>query len=156
MKISKTIQVFLLILVASSFASAQKTAEQEVRRLERAWLDAYEQRDAKAMEAIVADDFTITFTDGSIQTKKQIMMWINEPRNPNTPSNKLYTEDVLARVYGETVILIGRVITEWQQNGKTVREQNRYTDTYVRRGGRWQVVASHLSNVKDAPVSPEK
>ncbi len=52
-----------------------------------------------------------------------------------------------ARVYGDTVILIGRVVTEWQQNGQLMKEQARYTDTYVKRNGRWQVVASHLSNV---------
>ncbi|MGQ0760750.1 MAG: hypothetical protein ACT4OT_01845 [Acidobacteriota bacterium] len=26
--------------------------------------------------------------------------------------------------------------------------RERYTDTYVKRNGRWQVVASHLSNIK--------
>jgi uncharacterized protein (TIGR02246 family) len=133
-------------LSASQTAQASN-AEQEVRKLERAWLDAYEQRDVKAMEAIVADDFTITFADGSVQTKTQVVNSIKSPRNPNSPSFKFYTEDVQARVYGDTVILIGRVITEYQRDGKTVKEQNRYTDTYVKRNGRWQVVASHLSNV---------
>jgi ketosteroid isomerase-like protein len=115
--------------------------------LERAWLDAYEQHDTKAMDAIVADDFTITFADGSMQTKKQILDSIKAPRNPASPPMKFYTEDVQARVYGDTVILIGRVVTEYVRDGKTVKDQNRYTDTYVKRGGRWQVVASHLSNV---------
>lgn len=121
-------------------------SEQEVRKLEREWLDAYEQFDAKAMEAIVADDFTITFPDGSIQTKPQIMEMIKRPRNPAAPATKFYTEDVRARVYGDTVILVGRVVSEYVRDGKPMKEASRYTDTYVKRGGRWQVVASHLSN----------
>ncbi len=121
-------------------------AEQEVRKLERAWLDAYEQNDAKAMETIVADDFTITFPDGSMQTKPQIMEMIKRPRNPASPATKFYTEDVRSRAYGDTVILMGRVISEYVRDGKTVKDASRYTDTYVKRGGRWQVVASHLSN----------
>ena len=121
-------------------------AEQEVRKLERAWLDAYEQNDAKAMEAIVADDFTITFPDGSMQTKPQSMERIKRPRNPASPAPKFYTEDVRSRAYGDTVILMGRVISEYVRDGKTVKDASRYTDTYVKRGGRWQVVASHLSN----------
>ncbi|HEY0050965.1 MAG TPA: nuclear transport factor 2 family protein [Pyrinomonadaceae bacterium] len=145
MNLSKIFPILLLTLLTCCFASAQN-AEQQVRKLERAWLDAYEQHDAKAMDAIVADDFTITFTNGSMQTKPQIMNMIKAPRSAGN-SSKIYTEEVQARVYGDTVILIGRVITEWQQNGQTMKEQNRYTDTYVRRGGRWQVVASHLSNV---------
>ena len=48
------------------------------------------------------------------------------------------------------MILMGRVVTEYKRDGKTVRERPRYTDTYVRRKGRWQVVASHLSNSVEA------
>lgn len=139
--------------------AAAQNPEQEVRKLERAWLDAYEQSDAKAMDAIVADDFTITFPDGSIQTKPQIMSMLKAPRRADNPPPKFYTEEVQARAYGETVVLIGRVVTEWQQNNQKMKEQNRYTDTYVRRNGRWQVVASHLSSVpkpktQAAEVSP--
>jgi len=151
MNLSKLFSILLFTLLASCYATAQNQAEQEVRKLERAWLDAYEQNDAKAMNEIVADDFTITFPDGSIQTKPQIINSLSAARNSGNPPLKFYTEDVQARVYGDTVILIGRVTTEWQQNGKTMKEQNRYTDTYVRRSGRWQVVGSHLSNVPKTP-----
>jgi len=117
--------------------------EQEVRKLERAWLDAYEKRDVAAMTAIVADDFTIAFPDGSIQTKPQI---IESLKRPGGTAMKFYTEDVRSRAYGDTVILVGLVVSEWKQNDKTMAERSRYTDTYVKRNGRWQVVASHLSN----------
>jgi hypothetical protein len=33
-------------------------------------------------------------------------------------------------------------------DGTTSETHQRYTDTYVKRDGRWQVVASHLSNAK--------
>ena len=124
-------------------------AEEDVRKLERAWLDAYEQRDAVAMDRIVADDFTITFGDGSVQTKSQIIAQLKAPRKSTQPAYKFFTEEVQSRAYGETVILIGRVITEYQREGQTVRERARYTDTYVKRNGRWQVVASHLSNIAE-------
>jgi len=146
MRPNKLFFIFLILIAGFSNITAQTGSEREVRQLERAWLDAYEQHDSKAMEAIVADDFTITFPDGSIQTKPSILASLKQSRS--SPPLKFYTEDVQARVYGDTVILIGRVVTEWQQNGKAMKEENRYTDTYVKRGGRWQVVASHLSNVQ--------
>jgi ketosteroid isomerase-like protein len=118
-------------------------AEQEVRRLERAWLDAYEKRDVTAMTAIVADDFTITFPDGSVQTKPQI---IESIKRPGGSSQKFYTDAVQSRAYGDTVILIGIVVSEWKQNDKPMTDRSRYTDTYVKRSGKWQVVASHLSS----------
>jgi uncharacterized protein (TIGR02246 family) len=146
-----------MLLVASCGTSSARQAppstlskaEAEVRRLERQWLDAYEQNDADAMERIVADDFTITFPNGAMQTKLQIMSMVKSPRRPGQPRMKFYTEGVQSRVYGDTVILLGRVVTEYERDGKPAKEQSRYTDTYVRRNGRWQVVASHLSNVEE-------
>ena len=155
--------IFMILVVALLFSVGQSRAfqtpqasqsEQEVRKLERAWLDAYEQHDGKAMNEIVADDFAITFPDGSMQTKPQILDSIKAPRSSASPSLKFYTEDVQARVYGDTVILMGRVITEYQRDGKAMKEQSRYTDTYVKRQGRWQVVASHLSNVARPRTQP--
>ena len=128
-------------------------AEEEVRRLERQWLDAYEQNDAEAMERIVADDFTITFPNGGMQTKPQLMAMVKAPRRAGQPRMKFHTDGVQSRAYGDTVILVGRVTTEYERDGKPVKEQSRYTDTYVRRGGRWQVVASHLSNIEE-PKKP--
>ena len=123
-------------------------AEREVRKLEREWLDAYERYDVEAMGRIVADDFTITFPNGDMQNKAQIIASLKAPRTGPQTTNKFHTEDVESRAYGDTVVLIGRVITQSEQGGKTVREESRYTDTYVKRKGRWQVVASHLSSVK--------
>jgi len=119
-------------------------SQDEVRKLERAWFDAYEKKDVEAMNAIVADDFTITFGDGSMQTKPQI---IESLKRPGGSAMKFFTENVLSRSYGDTVVLIGIVVSEWKQNDKPMSDRSRYTDTYVKRNGRWQVVASHLSNV---------
>lgn len=133
-------------MAACNGVFAQGGPTQEVQKLERAWLDAYEQHDSKAMDAIVADDFTITFPSGGMQTKPQIMAAIKSPRTAGGPTMKFRTEQVQGRAYGDVVILVGIVITEYQREGKTVSERQRYTDTYVKRNGRWQVVASHLSN----------
>ena len=138
----------LVVILFSTFttpaqqSSALTPAEAEVRKLERAWLDAYEKKDVSAMTAIVSDDFTITFADGSIQTKPQI---IESLKRPGGGTSKFTTENVQSRVYGDTVILIGLVISEWKQNGQPMSDRSRYTDTYVKRNGKWQVVASHLS-----------
>lgn len=150
--------IILLMLVVALCGSAPARqvpqpkptrAEEEVRKLEREWLDAYEQHDAGAMDRIVAEDFTITFPNGAMQTKPQLMEMVKAPRRAGQPRMRFYTEDVRSRAYGGTVILTGRVVTEYEREGKAVKEQSRYTDTYVLRGGRWQVVASHLSNAEE-------
>lgn len=143
-----TALILLTLSLTVAVAFPQESPVDAVQKLERAWLDAYEQHDAKAMDAIMADDFTITFPNGSMQSKTQILASLKGPR-PAGRSIKFHTEDVQARVYGDTVILIGRVVTQYQRDGQSAsKEEQRYTDTYVKRNGRWQVVASHLSNTK--------
>jgi ketosteroid isomerase-like protein len=144
--INRTMAAAFLMILAVVSIFAQQDSASEVKKLERAWLDAYEKRDENAMDTIVADDFSITFNDGSVQSKAQVIASIKRPGNSQS-SMKFHTEDVRARVYGDTVILTGRVVSEWFRDGKSAgKEQSRYTDTYVKRGGQWQVVASHLSN----------
>lgn len=153
---------FLVIAICgSSFAQeAQKPvlteAEKEVMKLERQWLDAYEQNNPDEMERIMTDDFIITFPNGGRQTKKQIVGMTKSLRSSSQPKMRFYTEDVQSRVYGDTVILMGRVISEYERDGKQVKEQYRYTDTYVKRNNRWQVAASHLSNVEEGKPPAQK
>ncbi len=122
-------------------------AETEVRKLERAWLDAYERHDVAAMTEIVANDFMITYPDGTIVDKLGTLGQISGPVRPGM-GPRFSTEKVQARVYGDTVILSGILLTKSAQAGGPPPRRNRYTDTYVRLKGRWKVVTSHLSNLR--------
>jgi len=122
----------------------------EVKKIEREWLDAYEQRDAEAMKRIIADDFVIYFGDGNLQKKADIVRMMERGKAAGRPGGKFSTEETEARVYGDTVVLTGRVISQMGDS----REVSRYTDTWVRRDGKWQVVSSHLGNEK-APSKPQ-
>jgi CubicO group peptidase (beta-lactamase class C family) len=121
-------------------------SEQEVRKLEREWLDAYEQHDALAMDRILADEFRLT-QSGAVQTKANILAALKVTPDSGRPEPKLSTEDVQSRVDGDTVILTGRFIQRMERGGQTRTMEARYTDTYVKRQGRWQVVASQLTRL---------
>ncbi len=53
-----------------------------------------------------------------------------------------------ARVEGDTVILAGRLVQQMERDGQTRTMQMRYTDTYAKRQGRWQVIASQLTRIQ--------
>jgi ketosteroid isomerase-like protein len=132
--------LLLLLIVACSTARPAIDAEHEVRGAERRWLDLYEHRDAEGMETILADDFVITYPDGAVQRKADVVAAMR--RGAGKPAPRFVTEETVAHVYGDTVVLTGMVRTI--RDGETV-DVSRYTDTYVRRGGAWHVAASHLS-----------
>lgn len=130
--------LILAIVAAVSFTSLQaqqvpgkalSPEEEAVRKLEREWLDAYEQHSAEAMDRIVAEDFTLTFPNGKTQNKAQIMAMMIKPRREGGPTTRFYTEEVQSRRYGDTVILTGRVVFEnqrWRQDEEGNLALHRY------------------------------
>jgi len=120
--------------------------ETELLRLQREWLDAYQKHDADAIERIEADDFTLTEGDGKVTTKAEDVASIRNAKPPQ-PDDSFDVEDVKVRLYGDTAILMGRVILKYRNKGQMVVERYRYTDTYLKRRGRWQVVASQLTRL---------
>jgi ketosteroid isomerase-like protein len=127
-------------------ATPTPAVESELRQLELAWLDAYDNNDAAAMERIVADDFQITYGDGRILNKKQTIAGL-KPSAPKDANSEQYTEDSVVRVYGNTAIITGVYIYKHRDSDKETMSRSRYTDTYLKRKGRWQVVSSHLSPI---------
>ena len=123
-------------------------SEQEVRKLEREWLDAYEKRDVEAMNRILSDDFKLTLSNASVQTKADILTQLKSAQESGRPSPKFLTEDVRSRVEGETVVLTGRLVQSMERDGQTRTMRASYTDTYAKRQGRWQVVASQLTRLQ--------
>jgi len=47
--------------------------------------------------------------------------------------------------YGDTAVETGRSTMNGQDRGKTVPRDNRFTRVWVKRLGRWQLVANHYS-----------
>jgi uncharacterized protein (TIGR02246 family) len=121
--------------------------EQAVRKLEREWLDAYEQGDAAAMERILADDFTIVYGDGRTQTKTEVLESLKAREKSASPASKFVTEAVEARREGAAVILTGRLVQKSERGGQAMTMQFSYTDTYMQRNGRWQVINSRLTRL---------
>lgn len=111
----------------------------EVMAAERAWLNAYEQADAAAMSAILADEFIITFPNGRRQRRADVIARLATAASRGPV--RYMTQGVEVHGSPPVVVLTGIVITERGQR----QSRESYTDTWVWRGGRWQVLSSHLS-----------
>lgn len=144
--------VFVLVSLSAPFAcsqtpvsgSAQATGvEQEIIRLERERLDAYARADRAAFDRIVADDFTMTHSDGSVFDKTQ-ERGVLRPSTASRPLPTLIIEDVRVRVYGDAAVITGRLVEQGERVG---RVNLSFTNTYVRRQGRWQIVAGQLTRL---------
>ncbi|MFN7120052.1 MAG: nuclear transport factor 2 family protein [Saprospiraceae bacterium] len=150
MKIFKILP--LLLLANSGWGQVlfkKPDASAELLKVQRAWLDAYETNDAATMNRLVGNGFVLTFADGGQQTKTELMD-LTKAKAGEPSGISFLTQDTKVSLYAKNVaVLRGILITRWQDpsGGAAKEQQQRYTDTYVKRNGRWQIVASQLTNL---------
>jgi hypothetical protein len=133
--------IALSALIAPAYgADAGSTADREqILQLERDWVKCWVTLDAAANDRIVADDFLGTEPDGKRVTKADLMAELKSGDAP-LASNHLNEDDVTIRFYGDTAVVNGSESWKLKQDGKSGRYI--WTDIFVKRNGRWQVVAS--------------
>jgi ketosteroid isomerase-like protein len=128
--------------------SSQNSVEPELKRLENEWLNSYLRGDKQTFDRIVADDFTRTDESGKFATKAEERALVQAP--PASVSASLTNEDMHVRVYGNSAIVTGLIVSRVQGS---LSFQSRFTDTFIKRGARWQVVARHYSRVPSERTS---
>jgi ketosteroid isomerase-like protein len=134
----------VLFLCHCSAQKDQKETERYILQSERQWAESVASGDTSAVERILSDDFVGVDPKGQLYNKSQM---IADTRNaPKTfVSNRL--NDVKVRFYGATAIAQGS--ETWE---KRSGERGRFvwTDTWLQRNGRWQIVAA------EDLIAPEK
>jgi len=133
-----------LCLCHCSAHKEQKEVERYILESERQWAESVATGDTSAIERILADDFIGVDPKGHLYTKQQM---IDQTRNApkDFVSNRL--NDVKVRFYRRMAIAQGS--ETWEKHSG---ERGRFvwTDTWLRRNGRWQIVAA------EDLIAPEK
>lgn len=124
--------------------SQKRPVEQILRMMTRALIQAYPKQKAAVLDRILADDLTVTNPDGSSGDKAGE---IGSLRSGKLKLESVTNDDMKVRVYGKTAVVTGRATIIGQIDGREINNQNRYTSVFVRRQGRWQVIALHITRV---------
>jgi ketosteroid isomerase-like protein len=120
------------------------STEDEIRRVEIEWGDAFERRDMETLDRLMADDYILTDPLGSVRTKAESLAAIerNEVQFESTKS-----DNVKVRINGDTAVVTGRSTFRGRYKGWSMAGQYQYTDVLVKRRGSWQAVSSHITAV---------
>ena len=138
----------LMLSIAPSFPQQEKppvadgAVQAELKRLERVWNDAHVAGDAAALDKLWADELVVTVPKMPVFNKTQsLAIW----RTGRMKFSRYETSDLAFRVLGETAVVTGALVRERKFNEKEIHEDWRFTKVYVRKDGKWQVVAWHAS-----------
>lgn len=115
----------------------------QLETIEAQLASTWKNRDCAGWGALLASDWSVTHINARIITKDQALeMCLTGPAVTSS------VDQLAVRVYGDTAIVTGR--TSAAAGGAAPQTVTlRFTDVFVRRDGRWSVVASHATRAPD-------
>src|SRR5882724_1028803 len=117
-------------------------AEEELLKLEKAFAEAIVKNDLEDIGRLVADDWIIIDPNGGIVDRTRFFEVI---KSGVLTHEMMESEDFRVRVYGDSAVVTGVTRTRGKFMGQEFSTQERATDVFVKRDGRWQCVLTHLT-----------
>ena len=115
--------------------------EQTLIQLQNDWMDAWRRLDHPRLEEILAPEFTLTSarTDQLVE-RDQWMRFLDQARNESFAYS-----DYRIDVFGDAAVVRSRMRQVATLGDQRWDDTFLLTDIWIRRNGRWQVVARHSS-----------
>jgi ketosteroid isomerase-like protein len=131
---------------ADTQVARDSVAYQELRAAESRLSLALSSADADQLSRLWADDFVSTMDDGHIVSREKRLASLRAQK-PDGGSHLVGSNEyVEVRVYGDCAVVL--VTSSWLADDKRVGEPYQATHVWAKRGGRWRLVAAHISQVK--------
>jgi len=139
---------FLIIAIPGFAASSLQAADgdgdrarKDLTALERAWVDAEQNRDAAALDRIIDDQFVCTFLTSKPIGKSD---FIKSEMRPGPKGSQDLSDETMI-LSGDTAIVVNTDTLRGVSKGAPYVVTARVTATYIKRGGHWRALAEHLA-----------
>jgi ketosteroid isomerase-like protein len=122
------------LAASASHAKIEKAIEDLEMRRFKAMVEA----DFTTLESLLAADMSYSHSSGWTQTKSE---FIGSLRSRELEYKEIKPDALQVRVYGSTAVVTGRAQVKTQSKGQENTVELRFLDVYVKRKGKWQMVA---------------
>jgi len=142
LKMKKIMLAMLALLFTSALAAAQQPMSDEggrVLALEKAWNLALEEKNAKALDMLLANTMISIDIDGSVSSKSEFLASI---KSADYQPSQAVTEQSTVQIYGDTAVVVGIFRVKGTEKGKPYMHRERFVDTWIKINGTWQCVAT--------------
>jgi ketosteroid isomerase-like protein len=149
MKMSSIVGSLVLVVIAvgtarASDAYSRTEAERYIKDSEAAWAESVTSNDSSVVKRILADD-CVWVLDGEVVDKPRAVLEAEHGPGDFLSNHLDYAH---VRFFGETAVVQGS--ETWTRKGGQ-KGHFVWTDTWVRRNGKWKIVAAEDVSV---PITP--
>jgi ketosteroid isomerase-like protein len=116
--------------------------EQALMQMEKDWSAASKRQDTGWMERNYANGYTWTGPEGTINDRQTDIA-----ETKNVTFDSMEASDTHVRVSGDTGVVTGVSTVKGKYKNQDISGKYRFTDTFVRQGGRWMILASQITRV---------
>ncbi|HWM92393.1 MAG TPA: nuclear transport factor 2 family protein [Thermoanaerobaculia bacterium] len=134
----------LLFTACGTLAPEASGDEAAVLQAVRDACKTYLDGDADRLAEVLTEDFTLTDSSGVVTTRADD---IEHARKGTIRYEVFENHDMKVRLHGDAAVITGRTTVKGQAGGTPFAAEFQFTDTLVRRDGRWRFVASHVSRI---------
>jgi ketosteroid isomerase-like protein len=93
---------------------------------------------------LITDDWKVVLGEGTVMTADQILVPLKEGK---LKFSSFTVEDLDIRIYTDTAVVIGINHTKGEWDGQEFIGKSRFTDVFIRTGGKWRCVSSHSTDI---------
>jgi hypothetical protein len=136
--------LLMVIGLSSSLAAGGATKGDEAVILERIHkaCAAFEKGEPEYLLDFLDESFTLTDTRGNVTTRDQNLA---EVRKREPRYDEFRNHGMKVRVYGDSAVVTGITTVKGTSGGKAFAADLQFTDTLIKRAGKWRMVSSHVS-----------
>lgn len=127
---------------AETSTAVEGSVGTQLEQIEHKWAEAEVKADPAMIAPYLDDTMVQTNPDGSVSARKEVLDGIGKG-DPTLKAVDL--ADMKTQSYGDAAVIMGSYTEKRQEKGKMRMTSGRFTDTYVKRAGKWKCVASHDS-----------
>jgi ketosteroid isomerase-like protein len=114
--------------------------------LQKTWNQVQMARDASALDGILGERFVGTYSNGNQGRKADFLATMRMSSNRPATVN---IQDLNVELYGDAAVVTGIYHVHGIDKGKPYDHEGRFTDTWIRKSGQWECVASPASLIQN-------
>lgn len=119
-----------------------RSVDQLLIGMERDWAKAIIAADVEKIRQVLAPEVVLTTPDGTVLSREDDLA---ELARGEFKAEVFNPGDMKVKVYGNCAVVTGSTRVMGTYKGKKFQDQFRWTDTFVKRNGKWRIVASQAT-----------